>query len=76
VAAFTRPSDALGAALDAQLSLTTEETGLTVRMAIHTSEAELRDASNYFGPAAPRSTAARRRAPGSTTRAGAATTRS
>ncbi|MEA2616275.1 MAG: hypothetical protein QOE72_2058 [Chloroflexota bacterium] len=51
VAAFARPSDALGAALDAQLTLATEETGLSVRMAVHTGEAQLRDASNYFGPA-------------------------
>jgi predicted ATPase/class 3 adenylate cyclase/DNA-binding CsgD family transcriptional regulator len=51
VAAFARPSDALVTALDAQLTLTTEVTGLAVRMAVHTGEAELRDASNYFGPA-------------------------
>jgi hypothetical protein len=36
VAAFARPSDALGAALDAQVTLTTEEMDLSVRMAIHT----------------------------------------
>jgi predicted ATPase/class 3 adenylate cyclase len=51
VAAFARPSDALVAALDAQVTLETGETGLAVRMAVHTGEAELRDASNYFGPA-------------------------
>jgi predicted ATPase/class 3 adenylate cyclase/DNA-binding CsgD family transcriptional regulator len=51
VAAFARPSDALGAALDAQVTLTTEEAGFSVRMAVHTGEAELRDAGNYFGPA-------------------------
>src|ERR1700704_4683576 len=51
VAAFARPSDALGAALDAQVTLGTEETVFSVRMAVHTGEAELRDASNYFGPA-------------------------
>lgn len=44
---FTRASDAIAAALAAQRSLR-EETGLSVRMAIHTGEAETRG-GDYFG---------------------------
>ena len=54
VAAFSRASDAVAAALDAQLALAGEEwpvgAGLRVRMAVHTGEAQLRDERNYFGP--------------------------
>jgi hypothetical protein len=55
VGAFARASDAVAAALDAQRALAAEPwpdgATLTVRMAIHTGEAELRDEGNYFGPA-------------------------
>ncbi|MCA1842441.1 MAG: LuxR family transcriptional regulator, partial [Actinobacteria bacterium] len=55
VAAFTRATDAVRAAVDAQLALGTEvwpEGGtLDVRMAVHTGEVSLRDEGNYFGPA-------------------------
>jgi predicted ATPase len=52
-AAFARPQDALGAAIDAQHALGGEDFsavgGLRVRMAIHTGTAEERD-GDYFGP--------------------------
>ncbi len=55
VAAFERPSEALAAALEAQLALASEPwpggAELRVRIALHTGEAELRDASNYAGVA-------------------------
>lgn len=55
VAVFARASDALGAAVDAQRTLGAEDwpTGheLSVRMALHTGETQLRDEGNYFGPA-------------------------
>lgn len=55
VGAFARASDASAAALDAQRALAAEAwpegADVRVRMAIHTSEAELRDEGNYFGPA-------------------------
>ena len=55
VAVFSRPSDALAAALQAQLMLQAEVWPTTarvqVRMAIHTGEAQLRDAANYAGQA-------------------------
>jgi len=55
VAAFARASNALAAALDAQRALATEPwpegAALRVRMAVHTGEAELRDAHNYGGTA-------------------------
>jgi predicted ATPase/class 3 adenylate cyclase/DNA-binding CsgD family transcriptional regulator len=55
VAAFTRASDAVAAALDAQLALAQEPwpgcIRLAVRMALHTGEAHLRDEGNYFGQA-------------------------
>ena len=44
---FTRASDAVAAALSAQCSVR-DGTGLSVRMAIHTGEAETRD-GDYFG---------------------------
>jgi class 3 adenylate cyclase len=53
VAAFSRASDAVTAALAAQLALHAEpwpgEAALGVRMAIHTGEAQLRNEGNYFG---------------------------
>jgi predicted ATPase/class 3 adenylate cyclase/DNA-binding CsgD family transcriptional regulator len=55
VGAFSRASDAVAAAVDAQRALTSErwpdDATLRVRMALHTGEAELRDAGNYFGRA-------------------------
>ena len=57
VAAFSRASDAVLAAVDAQRAFTTEPwpdglvTPLRVRMAIHTGEAQLRDEGNYVGQA-------------------------
>jgi predicted ATPase/class 3 adenylate cyclase/DNA-binding CsgD family transcriptional regulator len=48
VAAFVRASDALAAAVEAQQALATEP--LTVRMALHTGEAEVHD-GRYSGPA-------------------------
>jgi predicted ATPase/class 3 adenylate cyclase/DNA-binding CsgD family transcriptional regulator len=55
VGAFARASDAVAAALDAQCRFFSEAWPggaiLSVRMAIHTGEAELRDPDNYFGPA-------------------------
>ena len=53
VGAFSRASDAVAAALDAQRALAAEDwpagVALRVRMAIHTGEAQLRDEGNYFG---------------------------
>ncbi len=53
VAAFSRASDAFGAALTAQRMLRAEPwptpTPLRVRMAIHSGEAQLRDPANYIG---------------------------
>ena len=55
VAAFSRASDALAAALQAQLALRAQqwEDGmeLGVRIALHTADAQLRDEGNYFGVA-------------------------
>jgi predicted ATPase/class 3 adenylate cyclase/DNA-binding CsgD family transcriptional regulator len=55
VAAFSRASGALGAALRAQLALQAEPwptaEPIKVRMAVHTGEARLRGESNYMGPA-------------------------
>lgn len=52
-AAFRRPDDAVGAALDAQRALALEDfsriDGLRVRMAVHTGSAEERD-GDYYGP--------------------------
>jgi len=54
VGAFSMPSDALAAALDAQRAFAQEPWPpggeVRVRMAIHTGETRLRDAGNYFGP--------------------------
>ena len=53
VAAFSRASDAVAAAVTAQQLLGAEQwpdgVPLSVRMAIHTGEAQLRDDGNYFG---------------------------
>ena len=53
VGAFSRASDALAAALDAQIAFGSEcwptPRPLRVRMAIHTGEARLRNESNYVG---------------------------
>lgn len=55
VAAFTRPSDAVLAALEAQRRLAAHDwptaAALKVRMAVHTGEARLRDEGNYAGSA-------------------------
>src|SRR5581483_3978828 len=53
VAAFSRASDALAAALEAQLAFAGAQwpggIALRVRIALHTAEAQLRDEGNYFG---------------------------
>jgi predicted ATPase/class 3 adenylate cyclase len=53
VAAFARASDAVAAALEAQLTLARQQwpggLELRVRMALHTADAQLRDEGNYFG---------------------------
>lgn len=51
VAAFSRPSDALAAALEIQLSLVREGSPIRLRMALHTGEVQLRNESNYIGVA-------------------------
>ncbi len=55
VAAFTRASDALAAALDVQRVFHSEGwpegASLRLRIALHTAEAQLRDEGNYFGRA-------------------------
>lgn len=51
VAAFSRPSDALAAALEIQQSLVREESPIRLRMAVHTGEVQLRNESNYIGVA-------------------------
>ena len=55
VGAFSRASDAVLAAFDAQLALASENwpegADVTVRMAVHTGEAQLRNEGNYFGQA-------------------------
>ena len=55
VAAFTRASDAVAAALEAQRALSVQvwpgRLQLHVRIALHTAEAQLRDEGNYFGVA-------------------------
>ena len=55
VAAFSRASDAVAAALEAQRSLARQVwpdgAELRVRIALHTAEAQLRDEGNYFGVA-------------------------
>ncbi len=58
VGAFSRASDALAAALQAQLELRAvawpDELELRVRIALHTADAQLRDEGNYFGLAVSR----------------------
>ena len=53
VAAFSRALDAIATALDIQRAFCAEEwpegARIRVRIAIHTGEAQLRDAGNYFG---------------------------
>src|ERR1700749_4446010 len=53
VGAFSRASDALAAALQAQRELRSfpwpDAIGLGVRIALHTADAQLRDEGNYFG---------------------------
>jgi class 3 adenylate cyclase len=55
VAAFTRASDAVAAALDVQRAFHREGwpegASLRLRIAVHTAEAQLRDEGNYFGRA-------------------------
>ncbi len=55
VAAFSRASDAVAAALDAQRAMAAQAwpdgIELSVRIALHTAEAQLRDEGNYFGAA-------------------------
>jgi predicted ATPase/class 3 adenylate cyclase/DNA-binding CsgD family transcriptional regulator len=55
VAAFSRASDAVSAALDAQRALAAQAwpdgISLRIRVALHTAEAQLRDEGNYFGSA-------------------------
>ena len=55
VAVFARASDAVAAALEAQLALSKrvwpDGLQLRVRIALHTAEAQLRDEGNYFGVA-------------------------
>jgi DNA-binding CsgD family transcriptional regulator len=55
VAAFSRASDAVSAALDAQRALAGQAwpdgISLRIRVALHTAEAQLRDEGNYFGAA-------------------------
>lgn len=66
VAVFTLASDAVRAAVDLQLALAAEEwpdgAHLAVRAALHTGEAQLRDAGNYMGRG-PRPTSRRTRSP-------------
>jgi predicted ATPase/class 3 adenylate cyclase len=50
VAAFARPSEAVAAAIEAQVRLLAELDWLPVRMAVHTGEAILRGDDNYVGP--------------------------
>jgi predicted ATPase/class 3 adenylate cyclase/DNA-binding CsgD family transcriptional regulator len=55
VAAFSRASDAVAAALEAQRAFAAQvwpgELEMRVRIALHTAEAQLRDEGNYFGVA-------------------------
>ncbi len=54
VGVFACASDAVAAALDVQRAFANEpwpgESPLRIRVALHTGEAQLRDAGNYFGP--------------------------
>lgn len=49
LAAFSRPSDAVTAALEIQVSLAEKNSPLRPRMAVHTGEVQLRDNTNYIG---------------------------
>ncbi len=55
VAAFSRASDALAAAVDAQMAFGVEPwpegAEIAIRIGLHTGEAQLRDEGNYFGQA-------------------------
>ncbi|HVE76542.1 MAG TPA: LuxR C-terminal-related transcriptional regulator [Actinomycetota bacterium] len=51
LAAFSRPSDALAAALEIQQTLIAEGSPIRLRMALHTGEVQLRNESNYIGVA-------------------------
>jgi predicted ATPase/class 3 adenylate cyclase/DNA-binding CsgD family transcriptional regulator len=50
-AAFSRPSDALAAAIEIQQGLRREGSPIRLRMAVHTGEVQLRNESNYIGVA-------------------------
>ena len=71
VGAFARASDAVGAALEAQLALHRQVwpggIELRLRIAVHTAEAQLRDQGNYFGVALSRCARLRAIAPGGQT---------
>src|SRR5262245_7081027 len=77
VAAFSRGVDAVAAALDAQQRLAAEAwpdgIELQVRMALHTGDAQLRDAFNYYGPTVIRTARLRGLAHGAQTIASRAT---
>ncbi len=77
VAAFSRGVDAVAAALDAQQRLARETwpegVDLRVRMALHTGDAQLRDAFNYYGPTVIRTARLRALAHGGQTIASRAT---
>jgi predicted ATPase/class 3 adenylate cyclase/DNA-binding CsgD family transcriptional regulator len=68
VAAFSRASDSLAAAFEVQRALHTKSWAdgmeLRVRISLHTAEAQLRDAGNYFGIALSRCARIRAIAPG------------
>src|SRR3954452_18299628 len=71
VGAFSRASDAVAPALEAQLELCAHAWGdgleLRVRVALHTADAQLRDEGNYFGLALSRCARLRAIAPGGQT---------
>ena len=77
VAAFSRGVDAVAAALSAQQQLARETwpegVDLRVRMALHTGDAQLRDAFNYYGPTVIRTARLRALAHGGQTIASRAT---
>ena len=77
VAAFSRGVDAVAAALNAQQQLASESwpkgVDLRVRMALHTGDAQLRDAFNYYGPTVIRAARLRALAHGAQTIASRAT---
>ena len=77
VAAFSRGVDAVAAALTAQQELARETwpegVDIRVRMALHTGDAQLRDAFNYYGPTVIRTARLRALAHGGQTIASRAT---